>query len=144
MPPPFASIRIVAEASGVPPVLHGSSSSPLSAVISAATKEIIDLCDAHQSLRAARSLSLEGGGAVGAAAEGEEVDRLAATASSLREAVDVLRRHTVEEGEGGGVAAVAEDTLVARRRAMRAVKELAGLLASEVNAAAESFCSQTL
>lgn len=131
--PPFASIRSVVEASRVPPVLHGSSSLPLSATISAATKEIIDLCDAHQSLRAARSLSLEGGGgAAGAAAEGEEVDRLAATASSLREAVDVLRRHTVEGGGDGGVAAVADDTVVAGRRAMGAVKELAGLLASEV------------
>lgn len=74
-------------------------------------------------------------------AEGEEVDRLAATASSLREAVDVLRRrHTVEGRDGDGVAAVAENTRVAGRRAMGAVKELAGLLASEVHTAAERVC----
>lgn len=65
----------------------------------------------------------------------EEMDRLAATASSLKEAVGVLRRFGVDDnsnGSGGGKGAAAEDAAMAGRRAMAAVKELAGLLASEV------------
>lgn len=131
--PPY-SIRTVVEAPSAA-LLPGSSQQPLpsslSAAISAATKEIIEICDAHQSLRAARSLSSAGEGGGGAAGAGtgiEEMDRLASTASSLREAVGVLRRDGGSAGAGGaGDAAVA-----AGRQAMSAVKELAGLLASEV------------
>ncbi len=119
-------------------LLPGSSQQPspssLSAAITAATKEIIGICDAHQNLRATRSLSFAGEGGGGAAGAGtgiEEMDRLASTASSLREAVGVLRRG----GGGGGSAGAggADDAAVAAgRQAMSAVKELAGLLASEV------------
>lgn len=141
------SIRTVVEASAAPPLLPGSSqpssssSSSLSAAIAAATKEIIGLCDAHQNLRASRSLDLagEGGGAAGAGTGVGEVDRLAATASSLREAVEVLRRHTAAGNGDGREVAVAENTAMAGRRAMAAVKELAGLLASEVRANAASI-----
>lgn len=138
------SIRTVVEASAASPSLPSSSllspqpSPPsLSAAISAATKEIVGLCDAHQSLRASRSLSFpgEGGGLSGAGAGVEEMDRLAATASSLREAVGVLRRHGTDSGgDGGKGAAAAGDAaaVAAAGRAMSAVKGLAGLLASEV------------
>lgn len=106
----------------------------LSAAISAATKEIIGLCDAHQSLRASRTLNFagEGGGVAGAGTGIEEMDRLAATASSLREAVGVLRRRSADDNGDGSEGAAAEDTALAGRRAMSAVKQLAGLLASEV------------
>ncbi|CAN0032855.1 unnamed protein product, partial [Hapterophycus canaliculatus] len=148
------SIRTVADASTAPPLVPGGSQTPpppppsppsspsspsslsLSAAIHVATKDIIDLCDEHQSLRAARSLNLAGGGAAGATGAGtgvEEVDRLVATASSLKEAVGVLRRHTAHErGSGGGAASGAGESVgAAGRRAIMAVRELAGLLASE-------------
>ena len=130
-------------AAAAPPLLAGaqlSSPRPLGAAIPAAIREIVSLCDAHQSLRAARSLSMgEGGGSGGVGGGGAEagveaVDRLTATASTLREAVGVLRSRA-RSGEGGAplldegeAVAVAE----ARRRALSAVEELAGLLSSEV------------
>lgn len=67
------------------------------------------------------------------------MDRLAATASSLREAVEVLRRHTAAGNGDGREVEVAADTAMAGRRAMTAVKELAGLLASEVRANAAVY-----
>lgn len=66
-----------------------------------------------------------GVGGCGAEAGVEAVDRLAATARTLREAVGVLQG--VVSGEAV-VVVVAE----ARRRAVSAVEELAGLLTSEV------------
>ncbi|CAN0441531.1 unnamed protein product, partial [Laminaria digitata] len=96
-----AAAAVAAAAAAAPPLLAGgaqqpssSSPRPLGAAISTAIREIVDLCDAHQSLRAARSLSMgEGGGGSGGVGCGgaeagvEAVDRLAATASTLREAV---------------------------------------------------------
>lgn len=108
-----------------------------------AAKEVIDLCDAHQSLSAARS------GDVGAALLGtgvEGMDKLAVAASALREAVVVLQRYSgVDEwgrsemsaGEPAGV-----DVAAAGRKALKAVKDLAGLLASEVRKIASCFAER--
>lgn len=108
-----------------------------------AAQEVIDLCDAHQSFSVARSISL---GEDGAGTGLEGVDRLAAAAASLKEAVGVLRRFGGDEGEGAMVpvaaaaaaaAATADKVAVAEataagQQALTAVRDLADLLASEV------------
>lgn len=86
----------------------------------------------------ARSASLgESSGDAGAemVAEMEAVDRLAATAKSLKEAIEILRRDVTT----GGVDVVVdvppvagEDIVAASQKALAGVKVLAQLLASEV------------
>lgn len=65
-------------------------------------------------------------------ASAEGVDRLAATATSLRGAVATLRRlgQGAREGDADGEAAVVAG---AKTRALGAVRDLAGLLASQVS-----------
>lgn len=88
------------------------------------------------------------GGVGGGGVEGdvEAVDRLAATASTLREAVGFLRSGVGSgAGAAGGAEGAAHARLLdegeteavdeARRRALSAVEELAGLLTSEVRLA---------
>lgn len=109
----------------------------LGAAIYATAQDIVDLCDAHQTMSAARSLA-EKGGASGGGTSVEGVDRLAASATSLTEAVAVLRRlgrgkgglgENASDREGNGTA---EEAAAAKSAALGAVRDLADLLASEV------------
>lgn len=141
------SIRTVADATSIPsssnlatmaqstsPLPSSSSTFPhksLGIAISAAAHDIVELCDAHQSISAARGLSEAGEATTGV----EGMDRLAASATSLREAVEVLRRFG--EGKGGGRDGSGMEreegvTAAAAKQALGAVRDLAELLASEV------------
>lgn len=119
----------------------------LDTAIAVAAREVVEICDAHEkTLSIARSASLgESSGEADAemGAEMEAVDRLAATAKSLKEAVEILHRHV----ETGGVGAVVdvppvagEDVAAASQKALAGVKVLAHLLASEVWARYVSRC----
>lgn len=138
-----SSIRTVATASSQrsSSAQHISLSSSLQislgAAIYATAQDIVDLCDAHQTMSAARSLA-EKGGAGGGGTSVEGVDRLAASATSLTGAVDILRRlgqgkgglgEILSDREGNGTA---EEASAAKSAALGAVRDLADLLASEV------------
>lgn len=125
---------VAAAALQQPAGVHPPPSRSLGAAISVAAQEVIDLCDAHQSLSAARSVSL-GEGEAGTGLEG--VDRLAAAAASLKEAIGVLRRYGEGGDEGTVIPAATADEVAAEatgagQQALAAVRDLADLLGSEV------------
>lgn len=142
------SIRTITAAVASPPDGDQQPSSrSLDTAIAVAAREVVEICDTHEkTLSIARSASLgesSGDAGVEIAAEMEAVNRLTATAKSLKEVVEILRRDVTTDGMDVliDVPPVAgEDVVAASQKALAGVKVLAQLLASEVWERYVSLC----